>query len=104
MRIEKLTSEKGQISMEIGILVAAAVAVATVAAYYYLKSIRGSGGKIEGVVREIEGVMTNGTKDYTEKIDEILRDTGGPGGGSGDINGPGMWDDWEGKNLNYTIA
>ena len=76
MITKKLISEKGQISMEVGILVAAAVAVATVAAYYYIKSIRESGGKIEGVVIEIEGVMTNGTKDYAEKIEEVLN----PGG------------------------
>ena len=40
MILEKLTSKKGQVSMEIGILVAAAVAVAAIAAYYYTTSVR----------------------------------------------------------------
>ena len=90
MRIEKLTSEKGQISMEIGILVAAAVAVATAAAYYYIKGIRGSGGKIEVAAKDIIGTMSNGTEDYAEKIDEILGGSGGLeeiGGSVGDEEG-----------------
>ncbi|MBA2861686.1 class III signal peptide-containing protein [Methanococcus maripaludis] len=36
----KLTSKKGQVSMEIGILVAAAVAVAAIAAYSYAKNAK----------------------------------------------------------------
>ena len=42
MILEKLTSKKGQVSMEIGILVAAAVAVAAIAAYYYTTSVKES--------------------------------------------------------------
>lgn len=38
--LEKLTSKKGQVSMEIGILVAAAVAVAAIAAYYYVTNVK----------------------------------------------------------------
>ncbi|ABR54890.1 conserved hypothetical protein [Methanococcus vannielii SB] len=40
--LEKLSSNKGQVSMEIGILVAAAVAVAAIAAYFYAKNVRES--------------------------------------------------------------
>ena len=72
MLMEKLLSKRGQISMEIGILVAAATAVATVVAYYYLRSIRQSGGSIEATVMNINDVMTNGTKNYIEKIDKVL--------------------------------
>jgi len=38
--LEKLASKKGQVSMEIGILVAAAVAVAAIAAYFYAKNVK----------------------------------------------------------------
>ncbi|AXI24822.1 hypothetical protein CFE53_01040 [Methanofervidicoccus sp. A16] len=47
MIIEKLISKRGQISMELGILVAAAVAVAAIAAYYYVKSVSDSAGAAE---------------------------------------------------------
>ncbi|MBP2219520.1 class III signal peptide-containing protein [Methanococcus maripaludis] len=40
--LEKLTSKKGQVSMEIGILVAAAVAVAAIAAYFYASNVKNS--------------------------------------------------------------
>jgi len=44
--IKKLASRKGQVSMEIGILVAAAVAVAAIAAYYYATNVKNSGQKV----------------------------------------------------------
>ena len=40
MIVEKLISKRGQISMELSILVAAAVAVAAIAAYYYVTSVQ----------------------------------------------------------------
>jgi len=36
--LKKLLSKKGQLSMEVGVLVAAAVLVAIVAGYYYIKN------------------------------------------------------------------
>ncbi|MBG0769281.1 class III signal peptide-containing protein [Methanococcus maripaludis] len=45
--LEKLTSKKGQVSMEIGILVAAAVAVAAIAAYFYAKNVKNSASNTE---------------------------------------------------------
>ena len=42
MILKKLTSKKGQVSMEIGILVAAAVAVAAIAAYFYTTNVKES--------------------------------------------------------------
>uniref|UniRef100_D7DUX9 Class III signal peptide-containing protein n=2 Tax=Methanococcus voltae TaxID=2188 RepID=D7DUX9_METV3 len=38
--MKKLKSTKGQISMEVGILIAAAVAVAAVAGYFYLTNVK----------------------------------------------------------------
>ena len=48
--LEKLTSKKGQVSMEIGILVAAAVAVAAIAAYYYASNVKNSASNTEAIV------------------------------------------------------
>ena len=38
--LKKLLSKKGQLSMEVGVLVAAAVLVAIIAAYFYVKNAR----------------------------------------------------------------
>ena len=43
--LKKLASKKGQVSMEIGILVAAAVTVAAIAAFFYVKNVKGSAEK-----------------------------------------------------------
>ncbi|WP_456419557.1 class III signal peptide-containing protein, partial [Methanocaldococcus infernus] len=40
--IKKLLSKRGQISMELSILIAAAVAVAAIASFYYIKNVRDS--------------------------------------------------------------
>ncbi|ACX73268.1 Protein of unknown function DUF361 [Methanocaldococcus vulcanius M7] len=40
--LKKIMSKKGQLSMEVGILVAAAVLVAVIAGYYYVKNIKSS--------------------------------------------------------------
>ncbi|WP_423791981.1 class III signal peptide-containing protein [Methanocaldococcus indicus] len=51
--IKKLLSKRGQVSMEIGILVAAAVAVAAIAAYFYASNVK--------VAAENAGKGANGT-------------------------------------------
>ncbi|ADC70369.1 Protein of unknown function DUF361 [Methanocaldococcus sp. FS406-22] len=45
--LKKLLSKKGQLSMEVGILVAAAVLVAIIAAYFYVKNV-GTAAKAAG--------------------------------------------------------
>ena len=92
MTVEKLMSKRGQVSMEIGIIVAAAVAVATVAAYFYLKGIKDSSGRIESTIGEIEGPISRGTENYINEIDKVLRDDAG-GSGEGDSGGGGSGDD-----------
>jgi len=81
--MEKLMSKRGQISMEIGILVAAAVAVAAIAAYFYVQSVRSSAQN----VGEAAGTMINKTKTKTEEIageiENLLDVKGGEGGQSG---------------------
>ena len=71
MIMEKLLSKRGQVSMEIGILVAAAVAVAAIAAYFYVVNIKGSASKAgetaNKTIKELEGVAT----DYAKKMKNL---------------------------------
>ena len=64
--LKKLTSKKGQVSMEIGILVAAAVAVAAIAAYYYVKNVKGSanaaGVQANETATKLSGVAANASE------------------------------------------
>ncbi|BAP62035.1 hypothetical protein MMKA1_19180 [Methanococcus maripaludis KA1] len=60
--LEKLTSKKGQVSMEIGILVAAAVAVAAIAAYFYAQNVKSAGDRTQGVANDtIDSMNVSGT-------------------------------------------
>jgi uncharacterized protein (UPF0333 family) len=72
--LEKLTSKKGQVSMEIGILVAAAVAVASIAAYYYVKNAKAAsenaGDKADKAVEKLGDT----TQSAIDKIDNISVD------------------------------
>jgi len=64
--MKKLISKRGQISMELGILVAAAVAVAVIAAYYYVTSVRSSAGAAQGnateAIRRLGELAENATE------------------------------------------
>ena len=70
--MEKLMSKKGQISMEIGILVAAAVAVAAIAAYYYIQSVSDSAQNVGETANDTISTMTSGAENYTDKIDDLF--------------------------------
>ena len=72
MFISKILSKRGQISMEIGILVAAAVAVAAIAAYFYIKSVRDSAQSIRETANETIGTMTRGAENYTRRISQLF--------------------------------
>ena len=73
MIIEKLMSKRGQISMEIGILVAAAVAVAAVAAYFYVKSVRESAQSVGDTASDAIDKMESGAERYTSSISQLLQ-------------------------------
>ena len=73
MMMEKLMSKRGQISMEIGILVAAAVAVAAVAAYFYVKSVKESAQSVGGTASNAIDTMESGAGRYTTSISELLQ-------------------------------
>jgi len=73
MIMEKLMSKRGQISMEIGILVAAAVAVAAVAAYFYISSVRGSAQNVGETANQTIDTMTRGAETFRQSISQLLQ-------------------------------
>jgi len=73
MLMEKLMSKRGQVSMEIGILVAAAVAVAAVAAYFYVKSVKESSKNVGETSRQAINTMEKGAKKFTDSISQLLK-------------------------------
>jgi len=73
MLMEKLMSKRGQVSMEIGILVAAAVAVAAVAAYFYVKSVKESAQSVGGTASRAIDTMETGAEAYTQSISQLLQ-------------------------------
>ena len=72
MIVEKLISKRGQISMELSILVAAAVAVAAIAAYYYIQSVSTSAENVGDTANETIHTMTEGAEDIAEDISQLL--------------------------------
>ena len=77
MLMEKLMSKRGQISMEIGILVAAAVAVAAIAAYLYVRSVSESAQAARQNITETVRELGRLTNQATEGLRNINIDTGG---------------------------
>ncbi len=69
--LKKLMSKKGQISMEIGILVAAAVLVAVIAAYYYVKNVSSQASKAGEVANNTTTQLANKANEITGKINNI---------------------------------
>ncbi|ABO36019.1 conserved hypothetical protein [Methanococcus maripaludis C5] len=69
--LEKLTSKKGQLSMEIGILVMAAVAVAAIAAYYYASNVSNSGKQITNSTNQTTQVLANAISSATAELSNI---------------------------------
>ena len=73
MIMEKLLSKRGQVSMEIGILVAAAVAVAAIAAYFYVTNIKNSATKAGKAANETIQELENVAKDYAKKMKNLTK-------------------------------
>ncbi|MBA2847587.1 class III signal peptide-containing protein [Methanococcus maripaludis] len=69
--LEKLTSKKGQVSMEIGILVAAAVAVAAIAAYFYATNVKNAQAETGASAKSTTQALTNVSSDATTGIANI---------------------------------
>ncbi|MBW9220807.1 class III signal peptide-containing protein [Methanothermococcus sp. SCGC AD-155-M21] len=71
MILKKLTSKKGQVSMEIGILVAAAVAVAAIAAYFYATNVRDSASQAGNAANETIDAMENASTRWANSLQDI---------------------------------
>ena len=70
--LKKLVSKKGQLSMEMGILIAAVILVVTIVAYYYTtrtKSMMERSGKEANTTVESMGVKT---MDIIDKINSTI--------------------------------
>ncbi|WP_459201504.1 class III signal peptide-containing protein [Methanococcus sp. CF] len=67
----KLTSKKGQISMELGILVAAAVAVAAVAAYFYATNVSNTGRQITNSTNQTTQALADAITNATSKLSDM---------------------------------
>ncbi|WP_423792373.1 class III signal peptide-containing protein [Methanocaldococcus indicus] len=72
--INKVYSERGQISMELAILILAAVVVSTIAAYFYIKEVRDTWKQVDESVNNVVSALNNKTMNITKKIqDNILK-------------------------------
>ena len=69
--LEKLTSKKGQIAMELGILVMAAVAVAAVAAYFYATNVSNTGKQITNSTNQTTQALADAISDATSQMSNI---------------------------------
>ncbi|MBA2839532.1 uncharacterized protein (UPF0333 family) [Methanococcus maripaludis] len=69
--LEKITSKKGQISMELGILVMAAVAVAAIAAYFYATNVSNTGKQITNSTNQTTQALADAITDATSELSNI---------------------------------
>ena len=69
--LKKLASKKGQVSTEIGILVAAAVTVATIAALFYVKNVKGSAEKAGEGANATVGNLSEKATEYAQEIGNL---------------------------------
>ena len=72
MILKKLLSKRAQISMEMGILVTAVVAVATIAAYYYILSVKNSAENISNSATTVTNTLGNTVENYVNRISNLL--------------------------------
>ena len=70
--INKLFSKKGQVSMEIGILVVSAIAVAAVSSYYYIFGIIESHPENSGkIANKTSSILGDKPVEYTSSISNL---------------------------------
>ena len=69
--MKKLLSKKGQVSMEIGILVAAAVLVAVIAGYFYVKNVKQQSTTAGEAAKNATEKMSKTAANVTSQIEQI---------------------------------
>ena len=66
--MKKLISKRGQISMELSILVAAAVAVAAIAAYYYISTVKNNAENVDTTAANTIDRLGQTTSNFTDQM------------------------------------
>ena len=69
--MKKLLSKKGQVSMEIGILVAAAVLVAVIAGYFYVKNVKQQSTAAGEAAKNATEKLSKAAANVTSNIEQI---------------------------------
>jgi uncharacterized protein (UPF0333 family) len=67
-----LISNKGQISMELGILLGAAIAVASIAGFYYLKNVKDNSFTSKESTLKVAEKTHNKAVEYVDNVHEVL--------------------------------
>ncbi len=70
--MKKLLSSRGQISMELGILLGAAVAVVAIAGFYYLKSVKNSSFTAKESTSKVAEQTRNKAIEFIDGVKEVL--------------------------------
>ena len=69
--LKKLLSKKGQLSMEVGVLVAAAVLVAIIAAYFYVKNAKSAVASAGNKSAQFVNVTANKSEEYISNLSKL---------------------------------
>ena len=72
--LKKLVSKKGQLSMEMGLLVGAAVLVAVIVAYYYTTRTKSMSEKVSNQANITTTNLQDNTEDLVNKIVGVAND------------------------------
>lgn len=67
-----LLSKKGQLSMEFALLLAAAVATASIAGFYYLKTTKNASTVGKGSIMESQAKVQTKVSERVESVKEVL--------------------------------
>ncbi len=69
--IKKIMSNRAQLSMEVGILIAAAVLVAIIAGYLYINNVKSGAEKAGKKTSEFINTTSNKSEDYISKLKNL---------------------------------
>jgi len=67
-----LLSNRGQISMELGILLGAVIAVASIAGFYYLKNVKNNSFISEESTSKVAEKTHNKAVEFVDSVNEVL--------------------------------
>ena len=69
--LKKIFSKRAQISLEIGILVAAAVTVATISTYYYISGVKNAAQNAGNSANSTTVTLGGVANSYTQEISKL---------------------------------